>query len=225
MLSNNNVDFWSPQTPRCRLSVSSPVSPIIAAHLIVETGKANDVLEKLHDKKQKVNADIEQTGFVDEEMLQQMSKEELVETVRSLQTALLEAKANSSNQKDLPEALWTPEKVKERATKAKDIARKEIKKQMKWQPSCKQGLTKWSYTGVVPHEDVFKKMFAVGAKDKPWKQKKISRGEFIELFGDIEASVSASKDKCLFPPRSQHADPLQYSQHHRQRRECQMGSK
>ncbi|TKA70635.1 hypothetical protein B0A55_05749 [Friedmanniomyces simplex] len=64
---------------------------------------------------------------------------------------------------------WSDEKITERAAKTRDVCRAEIKKQMKWQPSCKAGTTKWSYTGLAPHEDVFYKLFQFEKPKKPWK--------------------------------------------------------
>ncbi|KAK6409588.1 hypothetical protein LTR81_016128 [Elasticomyces elasticus] len=84
---------------------------------------------------------------------------------------------------------WSEEKIAERADKTRDVCRAEIKKQMKWQPSCKQGSTKWSYNGLVPHEDVFYKLFRFEKPKKPWKVKKIDRGEFDDIMDGISASV------------------------------------
>jgi len=61
---------------------------------------------------------------------------------------------------------------------------------MKWQPSCKKGNTKWSYTGIVPHEDVFYKLFGFEKPKKPWKQKAIDMADFQQHIGSITASVS-----------------------------------
>ncbi|KAH0349048.1 hypothetical protein KCU83_g5621, partial [Aureobasidium melanogenum] len=57
-------------------------------------------------------------------------------------------------------------------------ASSETKKQMKWQPSCKKGSTKWSCTGIMPHEDVFYKLFELEKPKKPRKQKKIDMNDF-----------------------------------------------
>lgn len=73
---------------------------------------------------------------------------------------------------------------------------------MKWQPSCKKGNTKWSYTGIVPHEDVFYKLFEFEKPKKPWKQKKIDMVDFENSIGDISASVSRTQ----LLPRVKHAD-------------------
>ncbi|KAK5693015.1 hypothetical protein LTR97_010491 [Elasticomyces elasticus] len=57
---------------------------------------------------------------------------------------------------------------------------------MKWQPSCKQGTTKWSYNGLVPHEDVFYKLFRFEKPKKTWKVKKIDRGADVKVHWDQE---------------------------------------
>lgn len=97
---------------------------------------------------------------------------------------------NLRQYKQRPNAVWTPVKISERAQKIRDICAKEIKKQMKWQPSCKSGTTKWSYTEVVPNQEVFRAVMREENNAKSWKLRKISTGEFAELFGHIEASVS-----------------------------------
>jgi len=85
--------------------------------------------------------------------------------------------------------VWTEEKIAERAVRTRNICITEIKKQMKWQPSCKTGKTKWSYTGMVPHEDVSYKLFRFEQPKKAWKVKKIPMGDFYQIFGSIDASV------------------------------------
>ena len=101
-------------------------------------------------------------------------------------SALKEISANASKtQADV----WTPQKIAERAHKMKEICRKEIKKQMKWQPSCKTGTTKWSYTGIVPTYEVFREMINEQPFARPWKLSKISTRQFEEQFGSIQASV------------------------------------
>lgn len=91
--------------------------------------------------------------------------------------------------------IWTPEKTAEKAKTIRLLVHKEIKKQMKWQPSCKTGKTKWSYKGMVPCQEVFDKIFGGQdeGKKKMWKMKKFSRGEFEGMFGHISASVSVCK--------------------------------
>ncbi|CAF9925754.1 MAG: hypothetical protein HETSPECPRED_005922 [Heterodermia speciosa] len=73
---------------------------------------------------------------------------------------------------------WSAEKIAERTNKLADQAAKAIKKQMKWQPSCKRGTTKWSHTGVALNAQVFFSMMNLPQNGKAWKQKKISRREF-----------------------------------------------
>jgi len=126
--------------------------------------------------------------------LSAMSKEELIVLVQRLQEAAVQqdrdfqALAETSGNR-AAKAEETPEKINERALKIREICHKEIGKQMKWQPSCKQGSTKWSYQCVVPSTDVFNKVFKVEEGAKPWKQKKISTTEFQQLFGHISKSV------------------------------------
>lgn len=73
--------------------------------------------------------------------------------------------------------------------KTRDVCAAEIKKQMKWQPSCKTGTTKWSYTAKVPHEDVFYRLFGFEKPKKAWKQKKIDMADFEKSIGEITNSV------------------------------------
>ena len=61
---------------------------------------------------------------------------------------------------------------------------------MKYSPSCKKGNAKWSYTGIVPHEDVFYKLFGFEKPKKLWKQKVIDMSDFHQHVGAITATVS-----------------------------------
>lgn len=85
------------------------------------------------------------------------------------------------------DAAFTPERVAEKAKQMRELCVKGVKKQMKWQPSCKNGTTKWSFEGIVPNQDVFYAMF--GFSDvKPFKLKKVATLDFEKLFGCISAS-------------------------------------
>ena len=137
----------------------------------------------------------------DLEQLQSLEKDVLIGMVLGLQTrlrdtqkklvdrnsALKESSGNASKEKAVA---WTPEKIAERAQEVREICGKEIKKQMKWQPPCKKGTTKWSYTGVVPTQDVFRKVMCEDTNANFWKMKKISTYDFAEPFGHIHTSVS-----------------------------------
>ncbi|KAG9668825.1 hypothetical protein KCU99_g7431, partial [Aureobasidium melanogenum] len=68
--------------------------------------------------------------------------------------------------------VWSEEKIAERAKKTRD-----------------KGSTKWSYTGIVPHEDVFYKLFGFEKPKKPWKQKKIDMNDFENSIDHISASI------------------------------------
>lgn len=67
----------------------------------------------------------------------------------------------------------TEEQVNDKAAKLGVVANKEIKKQMKLVPSCKRGSAKRSYTGTVPNETVFMRMFRLSrnSKGKKWRRK------------------------------------------------------
>ena len=70
------------------------------------------------------------------------------------------------------------------------MAHSAIRKQMKWQPSCRRGSSRWSYESVVPHEDVFFAAFELEKGDKKaWKQKKMSLKEFQDVVGELSANV------------------------------------
>lgn len=92
-----------------------------------------------------------------------------------------------------PSDTWTEEKIAERALKTRTLVIAGIKKQMKWQPSCKTGKTKWSYAGMVPHEDVFYKLFGFEKPKKAWKVKKMTTGEFAERFPGVRVEVRYSR--------------------------------
>ncbi|KAI5239060.1 hypothetical protein E4T42_08821 [Aureobasidium subglaciale] len=116
-----------------------------------------------------------------------LSHDELAKYTLDLQTQLSALQQSGSGGSG--GEVWSEEKIAERAKKTGDVCAAEIKKQMKWQPSCKTGTTKWSYTGIVPHEDVFYKLFGFEKPKKPWKQKKIALDDFIDRVGRISASI------------------------------------
>ncbi|KAG6988890.1 hypothetical protein G7Y79_00068g095890 [Physcia stellaris] len=138
-----------------------------------------------------------------------LSTDELVGRVLELQETLKETQAQLKIEKDKAKSLqksatqktltptagnakpeeWSAEKIADRANKLADQAAKAIKKQMKWQPSCKRGTTKWSHAGVAPNPQVFFKMLNLPSDGKAWKQKKISLQDFESAVGDIEASI------------------------------------
>ncbi|GAA6004839.1 uncharacterized protein JCM10292_002535 [Rhodotorula paludigena] len=100
------------------------------------------------------------------------------------------AAASGNAQAQQPE--WTDEQVKAKAKQVADLALKGIKSSMKWQPTCKKGTTKWSYTGVVPRHDVFYTLFGFEepkTKSKMWKQKKLEMRDFEKAIGCISVSI------------------------------------
>ncbi|KAG9554812.1 hypothetical protein KCU71_g10775, partial [Aureobasidium melanogenum] len=121
------------------------------------------------------------------ESLFALSHEDLAKHAFDLQVQLSALQQSGSGAS--PGEVWSEEKIAERAKKTRDVCAAEIKKQMKWQPSCKKGSTKWSYTGIVPHEDVFYKLFGFEKPKKPWKQKKIDMNDFENSIDHISASI------------------------------------
>ncbi|KAH9906234.1 hypothetical protein F4778DRAFT_637520 [Xylariomycetidae sp. FL2044] len=68
----------------------------------------------------------------------------------------------------------------------------QIKKQMKWVPSCRRGTARWSYTTGVADPAVFFKLFRLSptdAKGKKWKQKRVLVTDFEDCVGEIHASI------------------------------------
>ena len=177
-----------------KTQVSSPV--IVSTEIDTLSGKVQEgPLDAAFSKKPRTTEAICDEAHLTEQEISALSHEELVQTVIVLQQALAKAQAapapvlapTSGNA-----ALnWTPEKIAAKAESISLLVNKEIKKQMKWQPSCKQGKTKWSYQGMVPCREVFDEIFS-NEKDakKQWKMKKFSRVEFEDIFGYVEASVS-----------------------------------
>ncbi|BGP19346.1 hypothetical protein JCM10213_006852 [Rhodosporidiobolus nylandii] len=87
---------------------------------------------------------------------------------------------------------WSEEKIQQKAAQVASVAHKAIKSAMKWQPSCKQGSTKWSYTGVVPCHAVFYKLFdfPIPTKKKDmFKVKKLTREQFDKAIDSPRASI------------------------------------
>ncbi|ODN99231.1 hypothetical protein I350_07390 [Cryptococcus amylolentus CBS 6273] len=87
---------------------------------------------------------------------------------------------------------WSDEKIKAAAERTRDICSAGIRKQMKWQPSCKKGSAKWAYEGSVAHPDVFYTAFALEkpeGKKKAWKLKTLTVSELENFTGPIEASI------------------------------------
>ncbi|KAI4738050.1 hypothetical protein E4T50_11489 [Aureobasidium sp. EXF-12298] len=121
------------------------------------------------------------------ESLLALSHEDLAKHAFNLQVQLSALQQSGSGAS--PGEVWSEEKIAERAKKTRDVCAAEIKKQMKWQPSCKKGSTKRSYTGIVPHEDVFYKLFGFEKPKKPWEQEKIDMNDFENSIDHISASI------------------------------------
>ena len=147
-----------------------------------------------------------------------MPHDELVQHALTLESRLSEAtlkirdleaqlakrmKASNTVESTIPDSnVLTDAQVQEKASKLTDIAQREIKKQMKWVPSCKRGSAKWSYTATVPSEAIFHAMFNLNAdhKGKKWKQKKLPGADLGKAIGDIEAKIRYGYVDSRAPP-------------------------
>ncbi|KAI0384393.1 hypothetical protein F5Y04DRAFT_277766 [Hypomontagnella monticulosa] len=85
-----------------------------------------------------------------------------------------------------------PSVIRQRAYTLRNAVYRQIKKQMKWTPSCRYGSARWSYTSSVPNPAVFFRMFRLeptGPKGKKWKQKKMPIHDFEGCIGEVEGSL------------------------------------
>ncbi|KAF4634149.1 hypothetical protein G7Y89_g3965 [Cudoniella acicularis] len=152
-------------------------------------------------KKARTSAGTELTidEFLDltKEKLETVPQETLVNYILDLQNAYREIESALSILQAQPAALKPsltkeaedPDKIEKQIEKLADMMSSGIKKQMKWQPSCKTGGKQWTYSAMVPSEAVFYKLFNMQEPKKAWKQKKISLGDFQAITGYLEASI------------------------------------
>lgn len=179
---------------QCHRSVRSGQSSSQAHTTNDPSGKSEGPLDAAFSKKPRPSPESIDEAQLTEAELNALSHAELVQTAIVLQKALAASKDAGTAVPKQSASIWTAEKVTEKSKTVRALVHKEIKKQMKWQPSCKTGSTRWSYKGVVPCQEVFDEVFGneKGAK-KQWKMKKFSKSEFVGIFGHIEASVSTAK--------------------------------
>lgn len=118
--------------------------------------------------------------------LEDMSKPELIEEIQRRDQIISElkkkARKTSANSSPSPAVADNPEKVAAQVQKLKKLAAQQIKKQMKWKPSCKHGTARWSYSALVD-ENVFRE-FRGGLKaGEKTKGTKMSTDAFEDLLG------------------------------------------
>jgi hypothetical protein len=103
------------------------------------------------------------SSIITEDELRALPYEQLLDAAVELRKALATAVAQppvvlmtapvlqeSTGNRQLPQAgaaEWTPERIGEKARQMRELCTNGVKRQMKWQPSCKKGSTKWSYEG------------------------------------------------------------------------------
>ncbi|CAD6918181.1 unnamed protein product [Tilletia controversa] len=84
---------------------------------------------------------------------------------------------------------WTPTKIADTAARIRDNTSAAIEKQMKWQPTCREGRTKWKISVLVPMPQVFKAIFNFPDTQKEFKQKKLTKQEFEAIFGSLQSKM------------------------------------
>ncbi|KAE8215849.1 hypothetical protein CF327_g969 [Tilletia walkeri] len=84
---------------------------------------------------------------------------------------------------------WTPAKIVEVATRVRKNTHDAIVKQMKWQPTCRKGTTKWSISVLASAPEVMKAALGLPANEKEFKLKKLTMDEFERAFGTIHVSI------------------------------------
>lgn len=95
-----------------------------------------------------------------------------------------------------------PNVTRQRAYALRTTVYRQIKRQMKWTPSCRVGAARWSYTSSVPNPDVFFRAFRlepVNTKGKTWKQKKMPIYDFESCVGRVEASIRWGSLRLMGP--------------------------
>lgn len=112
-----------------------------------------------------------------------LSKEELIEELERHQQIIVELKkkAKTSNSSTSTQKSIDPDKLAERVSKIKKLAAQQIKKQMKWKPSCKYGTPRWSWSTFVD-ENVFRALRGLKEGEKT-KGTKLSPDAFEEMVG------------------------------------------
>ncbi|KAI0111027.1 hypothetical protein F4776DRAFT_358024 [Hypoxylon sp. NC0597] len=92
--------------------------------------------------------------------------------------------------------------VQDKAYALRNVVYRQIKRQMKWTPSCRVGRARWSYNGGAANAAVFLRAFRLEAtnnKGKKWKQKKIPIDDFESCIGQVEASIRWGSLRIMGP--------------------------
>lgn len=124
------------------------------------------------------------------EELSQLSHQELIQHILSLQSRL--DAANSSTTPTSKSAApssseLSKELLAKKVTQLRDLMERQIRKSMTWKPSCKTGGATFSQDFLVPAEEVVRTVFrgVVSEKDekKGWKLRKFGVEEFEVCIG------------------------------------------
>ncbi|KUJ19476.1 uncharacterized protein LY89DRAFT_780409 [Mollisia scopiformis] len=113
---------------------------------------------------------IEKLMLLTPDSMQNFPQEQLISFITSLQHAYRELESaqltTSAKIPKVPAAVDDPAKIAKKAGKIADMMADGIKKQMKWQPSCKTSGKRWIYECMVPSEAVFLSLFRLEEEKK-----------------------------------------------------------
>eukprot|EP01031_Cornospumella_fuschlensis_P029499 gene29499-35604_t len=135
----------------------------------------------------------------DESFFNDLSKEELVDCIMTMIELVKEGavtkptisslNANITGKKrPVSEAQETSADLEGSVSRLRDILCKQIKSQLKWKTSCKEGKAQWKYQGMCGGDEIFRSLMGCAIN---FKRKKMSLEEFYSILRvhSIYASV------------------------------------
>ena len=121
---------------------------------------------------------------------QDMSRDELIQALERRDATIAELKKKKAKKAAVLSSQTNadPARVAIKAEKLRKMAAQQIKRQMKWKPSCKYGTARWSWTALCD-EPTFRAFRGLGEGQKT-KGGKIPTDDFEELLGtDLCTSI------------------------------------
>lgn len=148
-------------------------------------------------KRARKSSQVSETRTYTAEELAELSHDELIHHILSLQSRLEAANAYTApTSKSSAPARFelSKEDLAKKVTQLRSLMERQIRKAMTWKPSCKTGGATFSQDFLVPAEEVVREVFrhVVSEKDakKGWKMKKFGVEEFEVRVGDTRASMA-----------------------------------
>lgn len=138
------------------------------------------------------------------EFFESQSKDELIENLMvMIQHVKDQASTNQSSssntsvpavtgkKRSISEVQSAPVDVSGTVEKLRIILQKQIKSQLKWKTSCKQGKAQWKYQGLCGSDEIFKTLMGCDTK---FKKKKLSLDDFYKVVGTDYISANIRYD-------------------------------